>query len=1134
MLRKTRAWFSSFRMRRFDLGPTVSRFRICRFECMEPRQLLSASPAPIHFGATYFEDSNDIDQSSALQGTTVQAADLFQIGFTGGASGTQLTSLTINLVHAFFDTSSAVPGAYGSFPLTILRHDGFQIDSYSINDGGTQLTMHFTGFDAGEKLVFTVDVDEQGNLNPNAVLEGAEIEGATIGGTFSAPHMNDAPINGAVILDEFAFSDSALAALLPNDNYNNAAALAFVPEVSSLGPVYTAGAEGSVTQTPLPITLSGTVFEDLDMDNTRDADEPGIGGVLLTLYEQIDGQYVSTGLTAATDAAGHYVFNGLMPGTYRVVETQPDGYLSVGAIVGTVGGIARGAVADVNILSAINLVGGDDGVHYDFGEIRPAKLCGYVYHDADNDGVFDAGESQIAGVELTLLDAHGNPTGATVLTDATGNYCFSNLMPGVYGVTEAQPAGYYDGIDTAGTAGGTAHNPGDFIEGIPLTPGAWAKQNNFGELMPASIRGIVFVDMNQNGAKDSGESFLGGVTIYLLDASGSRIASTTTDANGQYVFDDLKPGVYGVEEIQPQGYLEGGNRIGSASGELDGVNRILKAQLNSGVHGVHYDFWEELPAKISGYVFQDGPAIVVTEGDPLPYVPSVRDGQLTPDDMRLAGVTLILCDAGGYPLDDGHGNQITAVTNADGYYEFTGLYAGIYSVVEVVPTGYVSGVDTVGSHGGLVVNQYAVIAPSILNSLSVGLDGKAIVQIQIDPGDAAVQYNFSHVVFETRPPKNPPDDPPGPPFYPDPPYAPPLPPPQILPFVETRPVGMPYLGPPQVVMQPLFGGGGGPGGYTWHLSIIDAGHPRGDASGNEFAQYPENSYFDPVSWSGANMDQAAWTLTDSEGKTVAQFRFGMNGAIPVTGDWNGDGTTEIGAFLDGLWFLDLNGNGVWDEGDLWVKLGKKGDQPVTGDWNGDGKTDIGIFGPTWIGDARAIAAEPGLPDSQNPPKFRPKNVPPDPTEAAVGYRTLKCGTAGAMRSDLIDHVFQFGTKGDRAVTGDWNGDDIHTIGIFRDGTWFLDLDGDGRWSEGDAVVEFGRAGDLPVVGDWTGDGVSKLGVYRNGKFLLDINNNRQLDDADKVIETGSTDGLPIVGDWDANGIDEVGVYQGGAAADPQT
>ena len=104
-------------------------------------------------------------------------------------------------------------------------------------------------------------------------------------------------------------------------------------------------------------------------------------------------------------------------------------------------------------------------------------------------------------------------------------------------------------------------------------------------------------------------------------------------------------------------------------------------------------------------------------------------------------------------------------------------------------------------------------------------------------------------------------------------------------------------------------------------------------------------------------------------------------------------------FTVGGFVLDLNGNGAWDEVDLWAKLGKKGDQPVSGDWDGDGKTDIGIFGPAWIGDLKAVSVEPGLPDAQNPPmKARPKNVPPEPADAAVGWRTMKKGNAGQMRS----------------------------------------------------------------------------------------------------------------------------------------
>jgi choline dehydrogenase len=52
--------------------------------------------------------------------------------------------------------------------------------------------------------------------------------------------------------------------------------------------------------------------------------------------------------------------------------------------------------------------------------------------------------------------------------------------------------------------------------------------------------------------------------------------------------------------------------------------------------------------------------------------------------------------------------------------------------------------------------------------------------------------------------------------------------------------------------------------------------------------------------------------------------FGISDAIPVTGDFNGDGRDEIAMFHKGEWFLDLNGNGQWDAEDLWAKLGNEG------------------------------------------------------------------------------------------------------------------------------------------------------------------------------------------------------------------
>ena len=95
---------------------------------------------------------------------------------------------------------------------------------------------------------------------------------------------------------------------------------------------------------------------------------------------------------------------------------------------------------------------------------------------------------------LTLVDASGKSTGQTATTDAAGYYHFDIFLPGTYGVAETQPVGYLDGLDVAGPVGGTAHNPGDLIDGIPLSSGVCAPNNDFGEIKPASISGYVFQD----------------------------------------------------------------------------------------------------------------------------------------------------------------------------------------------------------------------------------------------------------------------------------------------------------------------------------------------------------------------------------------------------------------------------------------------------------------------------------------------------------------------------------------------------------------------------------------------------------------------------------------------------------------
>ena len=130
---------------------------------------------------------------------------------------------------------------------------------------------------------------------------------------------------------------------------------------------------------------------------------------------------------------------------------------------------------------------------------------------------------------------------------------------------------------------------------------------------------------------------LAGVQIDLLNAQGHVIATTTTDVQGNYEFDDLDPGVYSVFEHQPTGYVEGMDMVGTVGGvtvgEHGGTDRLTEIALGPGDNGINYDFCEELPASIAGKVWND------TNGDCV-YRPANRH--------PLSGVQIDLLERPGH------------------------------------------------------------------------------------------------------------------------------------------------------------------------------------------------------------------------------------------------------------------------------------------------------------------------------------------------------------------------------------------------------------------------------------------------------------------------------------------------------
>jgi hypothetical protein len=172
-----------------------------------------------------------------------------------------------------------------------------------------------------------------------------------------------------------------------------------------------------------------------------------------------------------------------------------------------------------------------------------------------------------------------------------------------------------------------------------------------------------------------------------------------------------------------------------------------------------------------------------------------------------------------------------------------------------------------------------------------------------------------------------------------------------------------------------------------------------------------------------------------------------------------------------------------------------GDIPLAGDWNGDGQ--------------------------DSPGEYRPSNK--------TFYLRNESSTGHAEYTFVFGSgVNGAGSAGDRPVVGDWNGDGIDTVGVYRPSNGAYYLRNSNSAGAPFTVFGFGNTEDLPIAGDWNEDGIDTIGVYRpsNGTFYMK-NANNGTPPVDYTIPFGNsgTDDLPVVGDWNASGTDTIGIYR---------
>jgi len=401
-----------------------------------------------------------------------------------------------------------------------------------------------------------------------------------------------------------------------------------------------------------PGVIRGTVFADRNDNGVRDEGENGLPGVTVRLMSE-EGEEA---FKAEIGEDGAYLFDAVMPGSYYLEYTLPEN--AVFARTGTGGNTISGE-SGVGKSEPFDFKSGSELQGPACGALTLGRVDGLAYHDHDGDGLRGEGEEELAGMTLTLTPSRAELEEITVTTEEDGSFALEELRPDNWTLTVTCPEenvlSRTDHIALPLTAGKDTQSIS-----MNVAMGAQWNDQQLGAVIPASLSGQVWMDENNNGFFDDGESTPEGLEITVTDDLTGKVFDTLrTDEEGRYETSGMIPGNFTVSfplderTIAPK---EGDSVFEEAGGKL----------VVSGIALKEDETKEGLLLGIVRYTSIGG-GVWIDRGDTV---------------EPLAGAEVRLLDEEGTVLQ-------SQTTGSGGEYLFNNLMPGTYTLDASMPEGCV-------------------------------------------------------------------------------------------------------------------------------------------------------------------------------------------------------------------------------------------------------------------------------------------------------------------------------------------------------------------------------------------------------------------------------------------------------------